>query len=155
MQWRGLNFSKSLKLIVALGLLVTALFTGVTSPVTSAFARENAQFETITFSQDSIVTATPLQVALTNLVGNGTIRYTTNGSVPDANSTPYARPLPVNESAVIRAQLFANDGTPVGNVYTKSYIISNHEQSIPVVSIVADWMDLNTLHTFPTERGIE
>ena len=97
MQWRGLNFSRISKLALVLCLLGAVLLTGITSSATPAFARENAQFETITFSQDSIVTATPVQVSLTNLVGNGTIRYTTNGSVPDANSTPYTRPLPVNE----------------------------------------------------------
>ncbi len=155
MQRRGFNFVKALKLVLAATLFGVVVLSGITSSATPAFARENAQFETISFSRDSLVTGVPIQLALTNLVGQGTIKYTTNGSIPDANSTPYTGPLPINDTTVIRAQLFANDGTPVGNLYTKSYIFADYEQSIPVVSIVASWMDLNTLHTFPTERGIE
>lgn len=108
--------------------------------------------QTVTFSRDSGVIREVFQLNLTSQVAGGTIRYTTNGALPDANSTVFAGALPIDKSTIIRAQVF-KDGKPVGDVYTKSYIIVNYDQSIPVVSMVADWNDLNTLHAFPEERG--
>lgn len=123
-------------------------------PLTASAATPPQATEAIHFSQDSQVSNLPLQVALTNLVG-GTIRYTTDGALPNLNSTPYTSPFTIGESTVIRAQVFDAAGVPVGDVYTKSYLIADYEQTIPVVSIVADWGDLDTLHAHPTQRGRE
>jgi hypothetical protein len=100
--------------------------------------------ETITFSQDSIVTRQPFQLTMNSLVG-GTIRYTTNGSLPLAGSAAYTGPIAINTSTVIRAQVFDEQGNPVGNPSTKSYIIATYEQTIPVISIATDWSNLNIL----------
>lgn len=119
---------------------------------TPVAAKENSPGQTITFSQDSQVTRQPFQVTLTSLVAGGTIHYTTNGGLPDINSTPYTGALGIDKSTIIRAQVF-KDGKAVGDVYTKSYLVVSYDQSIPVVSIVADWNDLNAINTFPEERG--
>lgn len=108
--------------------------------------------ETIAFSQDSIVTHQPFQLTMNNLV-DGTIRYATNGSWPVADSTPYTGPIAINAPTVIRAQVFDNNGIPGGRPYTKSYIIANYDQTIPVISIVTDWANLDTLHANPEGRG--
>ncbi|MCG3208996.1 MAG: hypothetical protein FOGNACKC_02609 [Anaerolineae bacterium] len=110
--------------------------------------------ETISFSQDSAVTHQPFQLTLTSLAG-GTIRYSTNGSLPIADSTPYTSPITIATPTVIRAQVFDNNGTPIGNPVTKSYIIANYDQTIPVISIVTDWTYLNELHNYPAGRGKE
>ncbi len=109
--------------------------------------------QSIRFSKDSLVTAQPFQLTLDNQVP-GTIRYTTNGALPNANSMPYTGPLSINESTVLRAQVFDGE-TPAGEVHTKSYIFAYYDQTIPIISIVADWGDLNTLHDAPRERGEE
>ncbi len=109
---------------------------------------------TISFSQEATVSKTPLSLALTPLAA-GTIKYTTNGATPDANSTPYQGPIPINETTVIRAQLFSDEGVPLGPVDTKSYIIADYEQTIPVISLVSDWGNWETLHTFAKERGLD
>lgn len=119
---------------------------------TPVAAQENSPGQTITFSQDARVASQPFQVTLTSLVAGGTIHYTTNGGLPDVNSTPYTGPLGIDKPTILRAQVF-KDGKPVGDVYTKSYLIVSYDQSIPVISIIADWNDLNTLNTFPEERG--
>ena len=106
----------------------------------------------IIFSPSAAVSRQPLQLSLT---GGGAIRYTTNGSVPNENSARYSQPIPINESTVIRAQVFGPDGSPVGPVYTRSYIIANYDQTIPVMSISADWADLNAIHNNPGERSRE
>lgn len=121
---------------------------------TPVAAKENTPGQTITFSQDSQAPTQPLQVNLTSQVAGGTIRYTTNGALPDANSTPYTGPFTIDKPTVIRAQVF-KDGAAVGDVYTKSYLVVNYDQTIPVISIVADWNDLNSLHAFPEERGTD
>ncbi|MGC1547633.1 MAG: family 20 glycosylhydrolase, partial [Rhodanobacter sp.] len=50
------------------------------------------------------------QIALSNQVEFGTIRYTTDGSDPTNQSTPYARPLTLPGNATLRAATFAPDG---------------------------------------------
>ncbi len=110
--------------------------------------------QSIVFSPDATVSHQPLQLTLKPSI-NGVIRYTTNGALPDANSQPYTGPIGVNESTVIRAQVFSENGKPQGDVHTKSYILANYDQSIPVISIVADWGDLNVIYENPRERGSE
>jgi len=123
-------------------------------PMTTAAAAPPQAGPMLTFSLDSQVANRPLQVRLTNLV-RGTIRYTTNGALPNANSTPYTAPITIDASTVIRAQVFDAAGNPVGDVDTKSYLIVDYAQTIPVISIVADWGDLDTLHANATQRGQE
>lgn len=109
--------------------------------------------ETISFSRDSVITGVPFQLTLNSLVG-GTVRYTTNGSLPTATSAAYTSPIAINTSTVIRAQVF-NGVTPIGNAYTKSYIIANYEQTIPVISLVSDWANFDAIQANPKERGKE
>ena len=50
------------------------------------------------------------RVALSNQVAFGTIRYTTDGSVPTPRSAPYTQPLTLHDSTTLRAATFAADG---------------------------------------------
>ncbi len=146
--------SKIWKFALWLILAVIVGGAGFGPEVSPALAKGDALLQTVGFSQESVVTNRPIRLALTKKAG-GTIRFTTNGSVPNANSTPYTGAIPINESTVIRAQAFGNDGNPIGDVYTRSYIVAPYDQTIPVISVVADWIDLDTLHTYPKERGKE
>jgi hypothetical protein len=152
-----INLSKLLKL--SLVILAAVIAAGGFGPslgpdVSPAFARENAQLNTITFSPEARVTSQPLAVTLTKQAA-GTIRYTTNGSLPNGNSPTYTGPIPVSESTVIRAQLFGADGNPVGGIFTQSYILANYDQTIPVISLATDWGHLNAMFAFPEQRGKE
>lgn len=138
-------------LLLPLTLLFIAILLVGANP-SPAFASGQTQLQAISFSQEALVTRTPFVLTLKNL-SSGSIHYTTNGSPPDANSPLYTSPLPINQSTVVRAQVFDNTGNPVGGVYTKSYIIAAYEQTIPVVSLVTDWGNLNALSAFPQERG--
>jgi hypothetical protein len=124
----------------------------VESEVSQAPAPIAADARSIRFSRDSQVSNQPFQLTLTNLTG-GTLRFTTNGALPNANSTPYQGPIDVNQTTIIRAQAFDAAGNPVGDNYTKSYLMVDYAQTIPVVSIVADWGDLDALHANATQRG--
>ncbi len=132
-------------------LIITVLVGGRAAP---ASAQETSILETIGFSQNSVVTPGPIQLRLSNLV-KGTIRYTTNGSYPTEISRIYTGPIVINKSTVIRAQVFDAQNLPIGFSYTKSYIIANYEQTIPVISLTSDWGNFNSLHDNPKERGKE
>ncbi|RME72537.1 MAG: hypothetical protein D6784_13335 [Chloroflexi bacterium] len=126
------------------------LFTALeTAP---AYAQNTS--ETIVFSRNSTVTRQPFQLTMTSRAG-GTIFYTTNGALPNPAATPYSGPLTIAENTVIRAQVFDQDGNPVGNPYNRTYIIADYDQTIPVMSIVTDWAYLDELHTHADQRGRE
>jgi len=108
----------------------------------------------ITFTPAGQVTYQPLQLTMQNSA-SGTIRYTTNGALPSANSTPYTGAIAINETTIIRAQVFDAAGNPISSVQTQSYIFATYEQTIPVISLVTDWVHFNTIHEFAHERGPE
>lgn len=109
---------------------------------------------TITFSPEAVVSYQPVLLTLSSPVTGGVIRYTTNGSVPDSNTMPYVQPLVISQSTVIRAQVFKN-GVPFGNAQTRSYLIIDYEQTIPIVSIAGEGAHLQLLHDQPLFRGVE
>ncbi|MDT8858824.1 CotH kinase family protein [Alkalihalobacillus sp. MEB130] len=77
----------------------------------------------------------------------GTIRYTTDGSVPDETSTAYSDPITIDKSMVVRAKFFA-EGLEEGEEITHSYLIGV-ETTLPIVSISTDPANL-----FDREIGI-
>jgi hypothetical protein len=136
--------------LIGLLLLLTLLMTSSVGP---ALAQGSASAPII-FSLEAQVARQPLALTMSSTVG-GTIRYTTNGSVPGPDSAPYQGPIVINGPTVIRAQVFDNAGQPVGWAQTKSYIIAGYEQTIPVMSIATEWGFLDALHANPRERGAE
>lgn len=130
---------------------VTVLVTA-SMPFSCALAAESSGSNAILFSTDSTVTRRPFLLTLTGRE-NGVIRYTTNGALPNAGSQVYTQPIPINASTVIRAQMFDNAGLPAGKVYTKSYLVVDYEQTLPVVSLVTDWGHLYHLHDYPEEHN--
>jgi len=67
------------------------------------------------------------------------IRYTTNGTLPDENSTVYTSPIPINGSTQVRALLYEEDGSP-SPVVTETYIqiapdVLNFTSELPLVVI--------------------
>lgn len=60
-----------------------------------------------------------LRVALSNQVAFGSMRYTTDGSKPTAQSAAYTAPLTLPASTVLRAATFAADGFELAGVRTQ------------------------------------
>jgi hypothetical protein len=147
------SMSMTLVLLTSLSLMAWAAPPDVVRPgQPSTSSGEPANAEAVRFSLDSQVSSRPLRVTLTP-PARGAIRYTTNGSLPSPESTPYLGPIDIDRSTVVRAQAFDPAGNPVGDVTTRSFLIVDYDQTIPVVSITADWGDLNALHDNPNERG--
>ena len=70
------------------------------------------------------------------LSGAGQIRYTTDGSVPTADSRLYTDPIRLTATTVVRFAAFEPDKLP-SDVVTAAYII-NENHTLPVVSIAVD-----------------
>ena len=71
-----------------------------------------------------------------------TIRYTTDGTEPTAQSPLYSSPLGLSTSTVVRARLFCQGWLSPPST-TQSYIFFPRELTLPVVSIATDDKYLN------------
>ncbi len=67
------------------------------------------------------------------------IRYTTDGSLPEASSSIFSSPISVSSSIVIKARIFEEGKLP-GPIVTKSYIMASDvdDLNLPMISISAD-----------------
>ena len=74
-------------------------------------------------------------VTITCANASATIRYTLDGSVPDAGSTPYAGPINITTTTVIRAAAFGSNEPSF--VETNSYFIGV-THTVPVVSVCGE-----------------
>lgn len=70
------------------------------------------------------------------LSAEGTIYYTTDGSVPDTTSEQYETPLQLEETTVVRA-VAVEPGKVASDVYTATFIVGD-SHTLPVVSLVTD-----------------
>lgn len=82
----------------------------------------------------------PLQVEISDPLGEVEIRYTTDGSPPNETSPLYTAPFPVDRTTVVRARSLSKDGT-VSGIATKTYLLEG-EGRLPSLSLVAAPEDL-------------
>jgi len=66
------------------------------------------------FGQSSTVTMAPSMPGVT-------LRYTLDGTVPTADSTLYAKPLTLTETATVKARAFDAAGKPLGHLFWRTY----------------------------------
>ena len=78
--------------------------------------------------------------SLTVTLSGKDIRYTTDGSTPNAASPAYSGPITVSGTAVIRAACFPKDQLP-GDDLVLSYFLGENS-SLPIVSLVTDKANL-------------
>jgi hexosaminidase len=78
------------------------------------------------------------QIELSNQVAFGTIRYTTDGSEPTNQSTPYGRSLTLPINAILRAATFAPDGfelaAPRVQVLDETTLLSRESSALATCS---------------------
>ena len=77
------------------------------------------------------------------LLGEGEIRYTTDGSVPTRISALYTEPFSLTKTTVIRARAFPADKAAADTAYF-SYII-NENHILPVASLICEPRGFRTL----------
>lgn len=62
-----------------------------------------------------------ITVTLSSPFKEGSIRYTTDGSTPDASSAQYASPIKLTKSAVVSARSFGADGQARGSLWRRQF----------------------------------
>ena len=67
---------------------------------------------------------TPTTLVLDTKPGLGTIRLTTDGSMPSANSPVHSGPLVISDNTTVTARLFDQAGVPVGPAWAQPYRFS-------------------------------
>ncbi len=80
-----------------------------------------------------------LRIQMAAPSGTGTVRYTTDGSVPTSSSTEYTGPFNLSASTQIRARVFEPDGA-VSPLTSRSYIrlaadVESFESQLPIVIV--------------------
>lgn len=88
-----------------------------------------------------------------SLSGEGTIYYTTDGSMPTENSEPYTGPLCFSSTTVLRAVSIVPETLP-GKTLDLSFII-NENHTLPVVSLVMEPGDFIGGEGFYNNYGVE
>jgi len=81
-----------------------------------------------------------VNVSINNSVN--TIRYTTNGDIPDENDPIYNSSLSFNSSTVFSARSFANSNYIPSEVSDRTFIINELNHNLPVFSIITDYDNL-------------
>jgi len=71
-----------------------------------------------------------------------TIRYTTNGDIPDENDPIYNSSLSFNSSTVFSARSFANSNYIPSEVADRTFIINELNHNLSVFSIITDYDNL-------------
>ena len=82
------------------------------------------------------------------------IRYTLNGTEPDAQSTLYTQPLQFSGNSVVRARLFCQGWLSPPSI-TQSYLFLGRELTLPVVSIATNgqYLDGSSTGIFVNNNG--
>ncbi|MBO4327761.1 MAG: CotH kinase family protein [Clostridia bacterium] len=102
------------------------------------------------FSAGGGVYDEPVKISLTlpeNAPAGAYITYTENGDEPEAGSEKYKLELEIRGTAVIRAAIFAKNGSQLGPITTNTYIInsangSNGSSGLRIVALAVDNDDL-------------
>jgi len=103
--------------------------------------------DSVLFNAQSGFYAQPFNLAMKLSSGDGVIHYTTDGSVPTAQSAIYSDSIAISNTTVVRAAFF-NDTVAKYPVTTKTFIFNTHND-LPVVSISSD-----PKHFFDWNEGI-
>ncbi|MCR4769871.1 MAG: CotH kinase family protein [Bacteroidaceae bacterium] len=99
-------------------------------------------FSQITLSHKHGLYSTAFQLTMSSDEPNATIYYTTNGSVPTAQSNIYSGPITINTTTVIRAVAISPDDEEAPSITTASYIFPKEVLKQP-----------NNPEGFPNEWG--
>ncbi len=99
------------------------------------------------FSEKGKVVTGSMNISLTLSLPAGspegaTIRYTTDGSEPTVNSTPYTNPITITQTRVIRAKIFC-EGWLSPRSTTHTFILHPREVTLPVIAISTNDKYLN------------
>lgn len=118
---------------------------------------ENSDGTRSMVSTPEFTTAAGIYDDVSNVVveikGEGTIYYTTDGSIPSSNSKKYSGPFTISKTTVVKARAY-QDGALRSNYSVASYII-NEKHTVPVVSVSMAPSDFSYINNRSGVVGIE
>jgi hypothetical protein len=76
-----------------------------------------------------------ITITNTELPGTSTIRYTTNGTLPNASASLYSAPVSIPNTAILKAITLSSDPTVLPSLVEFETYFINVSHTIPVVSI--------------------
>lgn len=92
----------------------------------------------VNFSEQSGIIYSPISLTLSGNTSEQIIRYTTDGNSPSETSAIYTNPIQINETTIVKAQLFSDNYIP-SSLYTNSYLLANNltftDSNLPIVII--------------------
>tara|TARA_R110000868_G_scaffold304437_7_gene565052 strand:+ start:25146 stop:29834 length:4689 start_codon:yes stop_codon:yes gene_type:complete len=91
----------------------------------------------VLFSQEGGFYSGPISVELSSSNGNGTVRYTLDGSEPKSNSPAYSNPISVTSNTMLSARVF-EDGKLPGEIFSGTYFIGEN-RTLPAFSIITEY----------------
>ncbi len=91
---------------------------------------------TVNFSVERGIYDMPFQLMLSSNDPDATIRYTTNGTIPNDSSNMYQRPLEITKTTVVRAAAFLPNSNSV-DVFTHSYLFPEEVLNQP--DSISEW----------------
>ena len=77
-------------------------------------------------------------IEITSTDPNATIRYTTNGEIPDSGADTYTQPITINSTQVVKAKAYSSDSQVRPSFIAFNTYFINVEHSLPVISAAAD-----------------
>ncbi len=90
----------------------------------------------VLFSKEGGFYNAPISVELSSSNGNGTVKYTLDGSEPTSNSSAYSIPISVSSNTILTARVFEEGKLP-GDMFSGSYFI-NESRNLPAFSIITE-----------------
>lgn len=112
------------RLTLSTGSLIEPFTEGFTLSPTAGVANTNLQANPVQFSRTGGTFSTPFQLSLSTDDPAETIRYTTDGSLPDEASLLYTGPITISASIRIRTQAFGPVGQ-IGSIASEAYTLTN------------------------------
>mgnify|MGYP001591890765 FL=1 len=92
----------------------------------------------VIFSENGGLKSQPLSLSLSGNEAGQTIRYTTDGSTPNEQSSTYSGPINISENTSVRARIYAPNYLP-SKTGTESYIIgASHDIDVMLLSVNPD-----------------
>jgi len=72
----------------------------------------------------------PVRIAIESAYEGGRIRYTKDGSKPNAESREYTAPFELRESATVHARVFNKEGEPVSPLRSFKYDLADFDKNL-------------------------
>ncbi len=114
-----------------------AYFTEPTPGAVNSNPSDQIVRDSVFFSYPSGYYTKPFELNISHRsVSEGQIRFTTDGSVPDKNSSLYFGPIQISATTVVRAAWVGNEG--VDNPVITSTYIFEEPSGLPVISLSTD-----------------